>query len=79
MACVVTQAGIALNPHHRHYGELREDLERAGIKPVTIQELQQLAEEITGVPEPIRTTDRVVAVVEYRDGSVVDVIRETVF
>ena len=79
VACVVTQAGIALNPHHRHYGELREDLERAGIKPVTIQELQQLAEEITGVPEPIRTTDRVVAVVEYRDGSVVDVIRETVF
>ena len=79
VACVVTQAGIALNPHHRHYGELREDLERAGIKPVTIQELQQLAEAITGVPEPIRTTDRVVAVVEYRDGSVVDVIRETVF
>ena len=77
VACVVTQAGIALNPRHRRYDELREDLERAGVQPVDIRDLQRLAEEITGVPEPIRTTDRVVAVVEYRDGSVVDVIRET--
>lgn len=79
VACVVTQAGIALNPRHRNYAELREDLERAGIRTVAIEELRQLAEGITGKPEPIRTTDRVVAVVEYRDGTVVDVIREVVF
>ena len=78
MACVVTQAGIALNPRHRHYAELREDLERAGIQTIAIEKLCRLAEEITGKPEPIRTSERVVAVVEYCDGTVVDVIRELV-
>ena len=78
VACVVTQAGIALNPRHRHYAELREDLERAGIQTIAIEKLCRLAEEITGKPEPIRTSERVVAVVEYRDGTVVDVIRELV-
>lgn len=76
VACVVTQAGIALNPRHRFYQELREDLERTNLKLVTIRELQQLAESLTGKPKPIPCTDRVVAVVEYRDGTVVDVIRE---
>ena len=76
VACVVTQAGIALNPRHRHYRELREDLEKTNLKLVTIRELQQLAESLTGRPQPIPCTDRVVAVVEYRDGTVVDVIRQ---
>lgn len=76
VACVVTEAGIALNPNHRYYHELKEDLEKAGLKLVTIEYLQELAESLTGVPEPIETTDRVVCVVEYRDGTVIDVIRE---
>ncbi len=76
VACVVTQAGIALNPRHRHYAMLKEDLEKTSLKIVTIQELQQLAQSLTGVPKPIETTDRVVAIVEYRDGTVVDVIRQ---
>ena len=42
----------------------------------TASSLDQLAEELTGEPEPIETTDRVVAIVEYRDGTVVDVIRQ---
>ena len=76
VACVVTQAGIALNPRHKLYRELQEDLDNAGIKTVTIEYLQQLAESLTGVPKPIETTARVVAIVEYRDGTVVDVIRQ---
>ena len=48
----------------------------AGVKLVTIEYLQELAESLTGVPKPIETTDRVVAIVEYRDGTVVDVIRQ---
>ena len=76
VACVVTQAGIALNPRHRNYQELKEDLERAGIQLTTIEALQQLAESLTGVPKPIETTDEIVAVVEYRDGTVMDVIRK---
>ena len=75
VACVVTEAGIALNPKHKYYPELKEDLEQAGLKLVTIEYLQQLAESLTGVPAPIETTDRVVCIVEYRDGTVIDVIR----
>ena len=76
VAAVVTEAGIALNPAHKNYRELKEDLEKADMKLVTIQYLQELAESLTGVPAPIETTDRVVCVVEYRDGTVIDVIRE---
>lgn len=76
VACVVTQAGIALNPNHRHYQMLKADLEKTSLKLVPIDELQQLAESITGVPKPLETTDRVAAVVEYRDGTVLDVIYE---
>jgi len=41
-----------------------------------IEELQQKAEKIVGKPAPLKFTDRVVAVAEYRDGSVIDVIKE---
>jgi len=76
VAAVVTEAGIALNPKHKNYAELKEDLEKTSLKLVTIEELQQLAESLTGVPKPIETSDRVACIVEYRDGTVIDVIRE---
>lgn len=76
VAVVVTEAGIALNPRHKHYGMLKEDLAAAGIQTVSIAYLAQLALSLTGVPKPIECTDKVVAVVEYRDGSVIDVIRQ---
>lgn len=78
VAVVVTEAGIALNPRHKNYAELKEDLEKGGIQTVSIEKLQQIAEKLTGVPAPVKTTDRVVGIVEYRDGSVLDVIREKV-
>ena len=76
IAAVVTEAGIALNPRHKNYAELKEDLEKTSLKLVTIEELQQLAQSMTGVPKPIETTDKVACVVEYRDGTVIDVIRQ---
>ena len=48
----------------------------AQILPLSFEELQQLAESLTGVPKPIETSDRVACIVEYRDGTVIDVIRE---
>jgi citrate lyase subunit alpha/citrate CoA-transferase len=73
---VVTEAGIALNPRHKLYEELKEDMKKANIKISTIEELQQIAENLTGVPEEIETTEKVVCIVEYRDGTVIDVIRQ---
>ncbi len=76
VAVVVTEAGIALNPRHKHYAELKEDLEKTSLKLLSIEELQQIAEGITGVPQPITCTDKIVCIVEYRDGTVIDVIRQ---
>lgn len=35
-----------------------------------------MAEKLTGKPEEIKFSDEVVAVVEYRDGSIIDVINK---
>ena len=76
VAMAVTEAGIALNPKHKYYAELREDLTAANLKLVTIEELCELARSIVGTPKPIECTDKIVALVEYRDGTVIDVIRQ---
>ena len=76
VAVVVTEAGIALNPKHRNYQMIKEDLDAAGIKTVSIESLRDLAYSMTGVPKPIETTDKITCIVEYRDGTVIDVIRQ---
>ena len=43
---------------------------------ISIEELQLKAESLTGTPEPIQEKERIVCIVEYRDGTVLDVIRE---
>lgn len=76
VAMVVTEAGIALNPRHKHYKMLQEDIKGAGLKIVSIESLCQMALSMTGIPKPIECTDKIVCIVEYRDGTVLDVIRQ---
>ncbi|MBO4295995.1 MAG: citrate lyase subunit alpha [Desulfovibrio sp.] len=76
VAVVVTEAGIALNPKHRFYKELKEDLEKTTLKLVSIEDLHKIAIGITGVPKPIETTEKIACIVEFRDGTVIDVIRQ---
>lgn len=70
---VVTDYGIAVNP-------LREDLiekfEKANIVLYTIDELKDMAQKITGKPNKIEFDDKIIGIVEYRDGSIIDVIRK---
>lgn len=70
---VVTDQGIAVNPQRK---DLAKSLAGAGLPVCSIEELMRKAERIVGKPEPIRYTDRVVGVVTYRDGSVIDLIRQ---
>ena len=70
---LVTDRGIAVNERRP---ELIAALKAAGLPIMTIQELQDIAEKLTGKPQSIKTGDRIVAVVEYRDGSVLDVVRQ---
>ena len=70
---VCTDYGIAVHPNRK---DLIEKFENAGIELKTMQELKDIAESLTGVPEEIKFTDDVVAIVEYRDGTIIDVIKK---
>lgn len=72
---LVTDRGIAVNENRP---ELMKSLKAAGLPVMTIGELQAIAESLTGKPQPIKTGERIVAVVEYRDGSVLDVVRQVI-
>ena len=70
---LVTDYGIAVNP-------LRQDLlgafREAGLPLKTIEELRDIAYSIVGEPEPLEFGERVVGIVESRDGTILDVIRQ---
>ncbi|MBZ4655279.1 MAG: citF1, partial [Peptococcaceae bacterium] len=70
---LVTDRGIAVNP-------LRQDLEerfrKAKLPLLSIEELKAKGEKLTGKPEPIAFNDKIVGIIEYRDGTVIDVIRQ---
>ncbi|WCE32674.1 citrate lyase subunit alpha [Vibrio sp. SCSIO 43137] len=70
---LVTDHGVAVNPARE---AIKHRLEDEGIELFDIRELQQRAELLTGKPKAIEYTDRVVGFVRYRDGSVIDVIRQ---
>lgn len=71
---LVTERGVAVNPRRP---ELKAQLLAAGLPVKEIVELKQLAEKISGVPAPVVTGEKVVAVIEYRDGTIIDVVRQT--
>ena len=69
---IVTERGIAVAERHV---ELRNELVR---RRLPVKEIRQLHEEIcrlTGKPRPIEFEDEVVALIEYRDGSIIDAVR----
>ena len=70
---LVTQRGIAVNPQRP---ELAERFTAAGLPVVDIHDLKEMAEKLNGVPKKPQLGDRVVANVLYRDGSMLDTIRE---
>lgn len=70
---LVTQRGIAVNPKN---AELLQRLKDARLPVVDIHELKAIAEGITGKPERHVSEGRSVANVIYRDGSLLDTIRQ---
>jgi citrate lyase subunit alpha/citrate CoA-transferase len=66
---LVTERGIAINPLRT---DLLEKLKNSKLKIYKIEELLEIAHKITGVPQPTKHSDKVVGVVMYRDGSVID-------
>ena len=70
---VVTEYGIAVNPRRQ---DILEQLQKTDLPLKTIEELCEIAESITGKPEPIEFDEKVVAIIEYRDGTIIDVVRK---
>ncbi|MGN0663964.1 MAG: citrate lyase subunit alpha [Negativibacillus sp.] len=72
---VVTQRGIAVNTKYGKNADLKEKLIAAKLPVCEIEDLKKMAEELAGVPKPVKLTDRVVANVIYRDGTLLDTIK----
>ena len=70
---LVTDYGIAVNPLRP---DLIECLNRAGISHVSIESLKEKAYSLVGRPDPLEWEDKVVAVLEARDGTILDVVRK---
>jgi citrate lyase subunit alpha/citrate CoA-transferase len=70
---VVTDRGIAVNPLRQ---DLIERFTKAKLPVFSIEELKEKAESITGKAKPIEYGDKIVGIVEYRDGTIIDVIKQ---
>lgn len=70
---VVTDYGIAVNPRRKDLLEAYKDTK---LPFKTIEELRDIAYSIVGKPEDIQFGERIVGVVESRDGTILDVVRE---
>ncbi len=70
---LVTDYGIAVNPLRQ---DLIECLDSAGIPHVSIESLKEKACSLVGRPDDLEWEDQVVAVLEARDGSILDVVRK---
>lgn len=68
---LVTERGIAVNPLRQ---DLIDKLRKHNVTVMTIQELQEAAVKMIGKPEKIERSDKIVSVVEYRDGTIIDVV-----
>ena len=70
---IVTERGIAINPRRK---DLIDNLQGMGLPIMSIEEMQSIAYKLAGKPESVPVSDEVVAVIEYRDGSIIDVVRK---
>ncbi|MGL5645957.1 citrate lyase subunit alpha, partial [Cetobacterium sp.] len=70
---LVTERGIAINPLRK---DLLEKFKDSKLPIKTIDELREIARNMTGQENEIEFEDEIVAVVEYRDGTVVDTIKK---
>jgi citrate lyase subunit alpha/citrate CoA-transferase len=66
---VVTERGIAINPLRK---DLIETTENSGLPIRTLADIKAEVEAMCGKPQPPRLTDKVVAVVKWVDGTVID-------
>jgi citrate lyase subunit alpha/citrate CoA-transferase len=72
VGAIVTNEGIAINPKRP---DLVSKLKGSDLPIVPVEELKDRAYEATGGPPELITTDRIIALIEYRDGTIIDVVK----
>ncbi len=70
---VVTEYGIAINPRRQ---DLVQCLSGKGLEIKTIEELRDMAYSIAGAPKKVQFTDKIVGIIESRDGTIMDVVKQ---
>ncbi len=70
---VITDYGIAINPRRQDLIQCMKDVD---LPFKSIEELRDIAYSITGEPEKVQFDDKVVGIIESRDGTVMDVVRK---
>ncbi len=74
---LVTEFGVTINPRRTDLIEAcKETKGRYAVPLVPIDELAARARQMSGPMEPVATGDRIIGVVEWRDGTVIDVVRQ---
>ncbi len=72
---IVTERGIAVNPRRE---DLRERFIRAGLPVRALEEIKKEADRLTRPPRKPIFGDEVIALIEWRDGTVIDTVRKVV-
>lgn len=70
---IITEMGIAINPKRQ---DLLDAFKDSDLPIVTIEQLRDEAYRISGEPEEVEFEDKIVALIEYRDGTILDVIKK---
>lgn len=70
---LVTDHGIAINPRRT---DLLELLKESDLPLMDIQAMRSLGEQLVGPQTQVELSEHIVGVVEYRDGTVIDVVRQ---
>lgn len=70
---VITDYGIAINPRRQDLIDAMKDVD---LPFKTIEELRDIAYSIAGEPQRVQFGERVVGIIESRDGTIMDVVRQ---
>ena len=70
---VITDYGIAINPRRQDLIECMKDVD---LPFTTMEELRDIAYSIAGTPEKVQFGDRVVGIIEARDGTIMDIVHQ---
>lgn len=72
---VVTDYGVAVNPNRQ---DIIDILEKNHVELTTIDRLHEIALNMTGTPKTLEYKDKVVGIVTYRNGSIIDTIKQVI-